>query len=57
MMMMKMLKGMMMMMMMMVNSIRIVRMGMTKMYCCDSGYRVTWGGQEEEGHIRVKAKH
>ena len=39
--------------MMMMNSIRvrIRRMGMTKMYCCDSGYtyRVTWGGQEERG--------
>ena len=30
-------------------------MGMTKMYCCDSGYRGRWGGGEG-GHIRVKAK-
>ena len=35
--------------MMMMNSIENRRMGMTKMYCCDSGYRVTWGGQEERG--------
>ena len=30
-------------------------MGMTKMDCCDSGYKGRWVGREG-GHIRVKAK-